>query len=196
MSDSANIQDEQSALQHLHVSDGLSTLIQDCVAWKRPSQRIFYETYAPAVYNVIRRYIFNEHTAQEILNDSFYKIFTRLEQYAAQGPIEAWMRRIAVNTITDYLRKQLRNEQRNTTEISEDDAYVDNEAMSNLSFAELAACLEKLPDLQRTVFNLAVFENLSHKDIGAALSISAGYSRWILNDARKSLKQIITRIMK
>ncbi len=195
LSDQTNISSVQGQSLPPHPpADGLSTLIQDCIAWKRPAQRIFYETYAPAIYNIIRRYVFDDATAQEILNDSFYKIFTRLEQYAGQGPIEAWMRRIAVNTITDYLRKHLRQKPAEVVEVLEDDAFVDNEAVSNLSFAELTGCLSQLTDIQRTVFNLAVFESLTHKEIGAALSITAGNSRWILNDARKQLKQIITRM--
>ena len=192
MLESGNIGGEESAPQHLHPADGLSKLIQDCIAWDRTAQRHFYEQYAPALYNIIRRYVFDEHTAQEILNDSFYKIFTRLGQYSGQGAIEAWMRRVAVNTITDYLRKHLKTKPTEIIEVAEDDALVDNEAVSNLSFVELLGCMKKLSGIQRAVFNLAVFESLTHKEIGGILNISAGNSRYILNDARKTLKQIIT----
>lgn len=175
--------------------DTLRVLIQDCIAWNRQAQRKFYEAYAPALYQVVKRYVFNDAAAQEILNDSFYKIFTRLEQYAWQGPIEAWMRRITVNTITDYLRKHIKNERAvEITEVAEEDAYVESSAVSNLSYAELIRCAEALAPMQRAVFNLHVLENLSHKEIAAMLSISAGNSRYILNDARKQLKQIITRM--
>jgi RNA polymerase sigma factor (sigma-70 family) len=174
-----------------HPQDELSKLIQDCISWNQPSQRIFYETYAPALYQVIKRSVFDDHTAQEILNDSFYKILTSLKQYAWQGPIEAWMRRITVNTVIDYLRKHLKRELHMRTELKDEAIYIDNEAISNLSFSELVTCLGKLTTLQRSVFNLFVFENLSHLEIGLALSISEGNSRWILNDARKKLKQII-----
>ena len=192
MSEKVNIHNEQFIPVDAHLPSLLDTLVRDCIAWKRPSQRIFYETYAPAIYNIIRRYIFQEDSAQEILNDTFYKIFTRLETYSAKGPIEAWMRRIAVNTITDFLRKLLRQEQPIKQEVTEADGYVENEAVNNLSFAELIGCLAKLTEIQRVVFNLAVFENLTHKEIGVALSISTGNSRWILKDARNSLKKIIT----
>lgn len=175
--------------------DELRILVKDCIARNRAAQRRMYELYAPGVYNVVRRYIFNEATAQELLNDTFLKIFTRLEQYSWQGPIEAWMRRIAVNTITDYLRVHIKHEQIEKTEVSEEDGYIDNDAVSNLSFKELVGYTYKLPDTHRAVFNLYVFESLIHKEIGQQLGISEGNSRWILNDARKKLKTIITSMM-
>src|SRR5688572_22705140 len=115
----------------------LRALIKDCIAWNRSSQRKLYEIYAPIAYNVIKRYVFKDEPAQEILNDSFYKIFTRLEQYNWQGPFEAWMRRIIVNTITDHIRKYVRYEQEATGEVHEEDVWLESSAVSNLSFKEL-----------------------------------------------------------
>jgi RNA polymerase sigma-70 factor (ECF subfamily) len=140
---------------------------------------------------VIKRYVFKDEPAQEILNDSFYKIFTRLEQYNWQGPFEAWMRRIIVNTITDHIRKYVRYEQDATGEVHEEDVWLESSAVSNMSFKELVSYTYQLPDLHRAVFNFNVFEQMSHKEIAQNLQISEGNSRWILNDARKRLKQII-----
>ena len=174
----------------------LRALIKHCIDWKRPAQRQLYETYAPIAYNVIRRYVFKVESAQEILNDSFYKIFTHLDQYSWQGPFEAWMRRIIVNTITDHIRKYIRYEQESAEEISEEDIWLESDAVSNISFKELVDYTFRLPDLHRAVFNLNVFEQLSHKEIAKSLNISVGNSRWILNDARKKLKQIILSYVK
>jgi RNA polymerase sigma-70 factor (ECF subfamily) len=178
------------------VSDKLRELIKDCIALDRSAQRIFYERYAPAVYNAIKRYVYQDEAAQEILNDSFYKIFTRLGQYSWQGPIEGWMRRIAINTLMDHRRKYLKHEKVNKAEVTEEDAYIDSNVVSNMSFKELVACTHKLPETHRMVFNLYVFEDMSHKEIGKNLEISEGNSRWILNDARKKLKEIILSSMK
>jgi RNA polymerase sigma-70 factor (ECF subfamily) len=175
-------------------ADALRALIKDCISWNRSSQRQLYETYAPIAYNVIRRYVYNEEAGREILNDSFYKIFTRLEQYNWQGPFEAWMRRIIVNTITDYIRRYVRYEQENKGEVHEEDVWIESDAVSNLSFKELIDYTYKLPDLHRAVFNLNIFEQMSHKEIAQHLQISEGNSRWILNDARKRLKQIILSV--
>lgn len=173
-------------------AEALRMLIQDCIAWKKPAQRKLYDTYAPAIYNTIKRYVFNDDSAQEILNDTWYKIFTSLGQFSWQGRLEAWMRRIAVNTITDHLRKYIRDEHQPIEEADEAFAFVENEAVSNLSFEELVNCTYQLPYTHRAVFNLYILDGLTHKEIGAMLDISDGNSRWILNDARKRLKQIIS----
>lgn len=147
--------------------------------------------YAPAAYGIIRRYMYNNDVAAgELLNDSFYKIFTKLEQYSFQGAFEGWMRRIIVNTVTDYLRKNIKNEQ-TFKEVQPEDGYVDGGSLENLSYKELLQVVQTLPEAQLTVFNLFVFENYSHKEIGSLLNINENNSRWYLNDARKRLKEKI-----
>jgi RNA polymerase sigma-70 factor (ECF subfamily) len=195
--DQTNIHDaDLSSSDNQSASGTLRELIEDCIAFERPAQRTFYEQYAPALYNVIKRYIYQDEQAQEILNDAFYKIFTRLGQYSWQGPIEAWMRKIAVNTLMDHRRKYLKHELLDKTEVSEEDAWVESNAVGDISFKELVGFTYELTEIQRMVFNLYVFENMSHKEIGKSLGISEGNSRYILNDARKKLKEIILAAMK
>ena len=176
-------------------AETLRKLVEDCIAGKGQEQRRFFERFAPGIFNVIKRYVYDTGTAQELLNDSFVKIFMRLRQYSWQGPIEAWMRRIAINTITDHLRRYLKEVKAGKIDFEDIrvDAYVDNEAVSNLSFKELMKYVHKLSPMQRMIFNLHVFESLTHGEISTLLSISEGNSRWILNDARKTLKQQILK---
>jgi len=61
---------------------------------------------------------------------------------------------------------------------------------------ELLNIIETIPNTQRLVFNLFVFENYSHRDIARLLEISENNSRWYLNDARKRLKEKVNLIMK
>ena len=172
----------------VHESD-LYILIKDCIAQSRSAQKKLYDIYAPAAYAVIRRYMYNnEHAAHEILNDSFYKIFTKLAQYSHQGAFEGWIRKIVVNTVTDYLRKNLKDSQMHK-EVQPEDGYVDCSSVENLSYKELLQLVQELPEMQLTVFNLFVFENYSHKEIGTLININENNSRWYLNDARRRLKE-------
>ena len=52
-------------------------------------------------------------------------------------------------------------------------------------------CIRDRPDAQRSVFNLFVFDDCSHKEIGELLGITENNSRWHLNDARRRLKEKI-----
>ena len=169
----------------------LSILIRDCIAESRSAQKKLYDLYAPAAYGVIRRYMYNdEFAAQEVLNDSFYKVLTKLSQYSFQGSFDGWVRRIVVNTLTDHLRKNIKDGQP-VKEVQDEDAYINSESVTNLSHKELLNIIQTIPDAQRTVFNLYVFENYSHKEIATILNIRENNSRWYLNDARKRLKEKI-----
>jgi RNA polymerase sigma-70 factor, ECF subfamily len=188
---------------HLPVSDRnisgsseLSVLIRECIAESRSAQKRLYDLYAPAAYGVIKRYLYYDDTvAEEILNDSFYKILTRLHQYNFEGSFEGWIRRIVVNSLTDHLRKNIKGRLLNK-EIQPEDAYINSESVEKLSHKELLQLVQGLPDVQRVVFNLFVLENYSHREIASMLNINENNSRWHLNDARRRLKEKIKFIMK
>lgn len=172
----------------------LSMLIRDCIAEKRSAQKKLYDLYAPPAYGVIKRYLYKDDTsAEEILNDAFYKVLTKLDQYSFNGAFEGWIRRIVVNTLTDHLRKKI-NEAPGHKEIQAEDAQVGSESIEKISHKELLNIIQTLPDTQRAVFNLYVFEDYPHKDIAALLNINENNSRWYLNDARKRLKEKINFI--
>jgi RNA polymerase sigma-70 factor (ECF subfamily) len=121
-------------------------------------------------------------------------VLTKLDQYTFQGSFEGWIRRIVVNTITDHLRKNLKSPLPNK-ELDAVDGHVNSESVEKLSHKELLGLIQTLPDVQRMVFNLYVFENYQHKEIAQMLNIKENNSRWYLNDARKRLKEKITFIM-
>lgn len=174
----------------------LHMLIKECIAQSRTAQKKLYELYSPAAYGVVKRYLYNdEDAAKEVLNDAFFKIFTKLDQYSFQGAFEGWIRRIVVNTVTDHLRRNMANDH-TMKEVQPEDGQVDSTPVGNLSYKELLEVVNTLPEAQLGVFNLFVFENYSHKEIGALLGITENNSRWYLNDARKRLKEKINLLMK
>ena len=174
----------------------LSMLISDCIAQVPAAQKKLYDKYAPTAYGIIKRYLHHDDsTAQEILNDSFYKILTRLNQYTFQGAFEGWIRRIVVNTVTDHLRKNIKGGFQHK-EVEDHDARVNSESVEMIAHKELLDIIQSIPDAQRTVFNLYVFEDYSHKEIAQILNLTESNSRWYLNDARKRLKDKINLMQK
>lgn len=169
----------------------LPRLIQDCIAGKPAAQKQLYDRYAPMVYGIIRRYISQDAAAKEILNDSFYKILTRLDSYGFKGAFEGWMRTIAVYTITDHVRKNLKHEKALQPLPEYFDVGAPQDITAHLSYKQLLLLIHELPDTQRAVFNLHVLESYAHKEIAAMLDISEINSRWHLNDARRRLKEKI-----
>ena len=174
----------------LSPQDELNMLIRDCIAKSRSAQKRLYDLYAPEAYGIIKRLIYNNDSlADEILNEAFFKIFRDLEKYAFQGAFEGWIRRIVINTTADHLRKKIKAEP--LREVQPEDAYINNESVENISHKEILKIIATLPDTQRNVFNLFVFEDCSHKEISEILNISQNNCRWYLNDARRRLKEKI-----
>ena len=182
--------------QGLSSHDELRILIKDCIALSRASQKKLYEKYSPAAYGIIRKYVpNNEAIAKEILNDAFFKVFRDLHQYSFQGAFEGWIRRIVVHAVSDHMRRNVKAE-RTVREVTSEDAWINSEPVENLSHKELLQIIETLPDAQRSVFNLFVFENYSHKEIAEMLNMQQNNCRWHLNDARRRLKEKINALIK
>lgn len=174
--------------------EGLMLLIASCRNNDRGAQRRLYDMYAPLIFGIIRRYTNDDQAAQEIHSDAFYRIFTKLDQYRFEGAFEGWMRRIAVNAIADHFRRQPPSSapiQEDTTEIM---VHADMDGLGKLAYQELLKMVHELPLVQRTVFNLFIFEQYSHKEIGNLLGITENNSRWHINDARRRLKEKIKSI--
>jgi RNA polymerase sigma factor (sigma-70 family) len=173
----------------------LCSLIAPCIAGNRKAQKELYDRFAPVLYPRIRRYIADLSLAQEILNDSFYKILTNLNSFSASGSFEGWMHRITINTITDHLRKKIRYDKMTVTDPEGHEIPVPETAVGKLAYKELLGVVHSLPEVQRAVFNLFVFDNYSHKEIATQLNITENNSRWHLNDARRRLKEKLDTLM-
>lgn len=172
----------------------LRQLIAACQRNERAAQHKLYELYGPFVFNIVRRYTASPDIVREIQSEAFYRILTRLEQYRFEGSFEGWMRRVTAHVIADYFRRNARH----TVPLEEDTleypAYAETDGLEKLAYRELLEMVHTLPVTQRTVFNLFVFEQYSHKEIAAALAITENNSRWQMNDARRRLKEKIKSV--
>jgi len=96
-------------------------------------------------------------------------------------------------TAIDHCRKGYFKNSQVTSELIDIDTKVYNEAISNLEVEEILSLLPQLPDSSRTVFNLFVFEELSHQEIADKLNIAVGTSKWHVSQARTLLLDLIKK---
>ncbi len=158
----------------------------------RVAQKKLYEALAPMLYSVCLRYVQDKVEAQDLLQDTFVKIFHHLGTYKKEGPLEAWARRIAVNEALSFFRKKKKVEY-SLDFSSESNVWQDSgvNAFEQLSNEDLLKMIGKLPDGKKLVFNLYVIEGYSHKEIGELLSISEGTSKSQLSKAKEMLVELI-----
>lgn len=145
---------------------------------------------------ICSRYARRREDAEQWAHDSFLKIFMNLAHYRNLGSFEGWMKRIVVRTCIDHIRaaQTLKNEVESHTlyndlEFSGQQPYTSNEVLKKISAESVAAFISTLPDKQRAVFNLHVFEGYPHREIAVLMSISENHCYWLLHEARKNLKK-------
>lgn len=168
----------------------LAQHIEKCRKKDPLSQKAVYLHFYNYAMTICFRYTQNKEEAQEILNDGFFKVFSKLEKYEAQGAFKFWLKRILVNTAIDHFRKH-KNAPMVVELMNTDAPSVEAEVVGSLHAAELMNLVKKLPNSYRLAFNLHVIEGYSHPEIAAMLGISEGASKSNLAKARKRLKSYI-----
>ncbi|PSR13111.1 MAG: RNA polymerase subunit sigma-70 [Bacteroidetes bacterium] len=165
-------------------------LITGCQHADPLAQRALYECYAPTMLGVCRRYLSRTEDAEDVLVESFCKVFEHLDQYSGNGSFEGWIRRIVVNESLMFLRKK--HALRNAYEIQEHfDLRSDENIVAELAAQDILFLLDQLPNGYRTVFNLYVVEGYKHREIADLLEISINTSKSQLILAKKRLQQLL-----
>ena len=164
-------------------------------ACRRGESAAQYQLYKKLSYNlmgVCLRYCPNRAEAEDALQNTFVKIFTRLDQYRGQGPFEGWARRIAVTTSLHAVeRYRLRHPGPGgdvLDELADDLPSAEPSAVDQLAADDLLALLATLPPGYRAVLNLYAVEGYSHQEIGELLGIAEGTSKSQLARARRLLE--------
>ena len=170
-------------------------LIEQCRKGNRSAQLALYKQFATRLYNVCLRIIGNPQDAEEAMQDSFLKAFTRLEQYQAGTSSEAWPQQIAVRTAIDYVRRQLPEGEDLTDDYAElaDEDTPDEEELQ-CSVAQVKAACQQLPAGYRVVLSLYLFEGYDMEEIASILNIRpASVRSQYLRGKRKLLEQLTKR---
>lgn len=177
----------QSMRQDETVSDDLR-LASLCAKGDRTAQKRLYDRLAPKMFAVCLRYMGDRDSAEDILQDGFVTLFSKIDSYSGEGSFEGWARKIFVNTALMSLRKNDILKQSEDIEAAWGLSAPDASALQRVSYRELLQLVAKLPPGFRTVFNMYVIEGYSHKEIGEALGISENTSRSQLMRARTVLQ--------
>ncbi len=155
------------------------------------AQKAIYDLLAAKMFAVCLRYMGDRDSAEDILQDGFVTLFSKIDSFTGAGSFEGWARRIFVNTALMSLRKKdaLKNSEdvQSAWGISSDSPT----AIEEIGYDELMKMIAALPPGFRTVFNMYVIEGYSHKEIAEALGISETTSRSQLQRARTLLQSKI-----
>ncbi len=167
-------------------------LVEGCVEGNRLAQKALYDKYSSKMFAICLRYAPDYHTAEDLLQEGFVKIYYNIYKYNGTGSFEGWMKRVFINHAIEQLRKADKLTTSEETIIAPEllDA---SSAINKLNMDDLLRLVQSLPTGYRTVFNLYVIEGFSHKEIADMLNIIEGTSKSQLARAKMMLQKMINR---
>jgi RNA polymerase sigma factor (sigma-70 family) len=177
----------------------LKKIIEGCLQNDRRSQEAIFKLFYGKMMVVCMRYTNDKDTAQEVLQEGFVKVFEKLGAFDYKGSFEGWVRRIVANTAIDFIRRSKKNpiltDNDNDFKIGGENPMEEKETIELGEIkAEMAMeAIQKLSPAYRTVFNLYVLEEYSHKEIAEMLGISEGTSKSNLAKAKMNLQKILNQ---
>ena len=165
-------------------------LAERCRQGDNLARKELYERYAGRMLSVCFRYTGDRGTAEDLLHDGFLKLFDSFDKFTwrGTGSLRAWMERVMVNTALQYLRRNdVINQAETLDNVPEIYEEPDVSAVETIPQKVLMQFISELPVGYRTVFNLYIFEEKSHKEIARLLDINEKSSASQLARAKAAL---------
>ncbi len=153
-------------------------LLDACQKGVRSAQYQLYERYSGKLYALSLRYIKDKDEAKDVLQNAFIKIFENLDKFRQDCPLEAWMKRIVVNTALRSIQNQKNHMDLEQAEFGTNGVeYAENLGLQDMNHEQLMGLIDALPDGCRTIFNLYAIEGYKHQEIAEMLQINEGTSK-------------------
>ncbi len=145
------------------------------------------------MYSVCLRMVKNEADAEDLLQNSFIDVFTKLDTFRYQSSIGAWIKRIVVNNSINFLkRNRVYFENLETQYLEPANTHQDDEVPETALSVELVKrAMMQLPDGYRVVFSLYLLEGYDHKEIAKILGITEATSKSQYSRAKKKMRELL-----
>ena len=157
----------------------------------------FYQMYIEELSSVCYRYVPSRNDAKDVLQNSFVKIFTKMQtlEYRDKQSFEGFLVKVVVNEALCFLRERKRLLFVKLDEALTEETDEEEPKPEHITADELHQLIRELPDGYRTVVNLFAFENYSHKQIAEILGITESTSASQLYYAKRLLAKKIKALM-
>ena len=149
--------------------------------------------YKKRLYWHIRKIIISHEDTDDVLQDTFIKIYKNIASFKGNSKLYSWMYRIATNEALSFLKRNSKHQQHRLNEVANDFAI--NNLTSDIYFEgndiqlKLQQAIATLPQKQRLVFNMWYFDNIKYKDISDILETSEGALKASYHIAVKKIEQ-------
>lgn len=168
--------------------------IAGCLRNDNKSKEMIYKSFYGYLMGITLRYVGDLNDAEELVNDSFIKVFKWIRQFnaplpedEAQKAFRGWIAKIGTRTAIDFLRsKRILSSIEDIVE--EQHPLIELTAISKLNVQDIMRLLNALPEMHRLVFNMHEIEGFSHEEISEILAIPENSCRVFLTRAKHKLR--------
>ena len=180
-----------------------TTLIAEFISGNSNSFSILLERYQKRIYGFIFSKVHDPDLADDIFQDTFIKVVKnlRLGKYNDEGRFLSWVSRIAHNLIMDHYRKIKRLPKHESKieyfdvldRLVEQNSSIEESMIETQIHADLSLLIEELPDSQKEVLRMRLFQDMSFKEIGdqtgVSINTALGRMRYAVINLRKMIEE-------
>ncbi|NNC69580.1 MAG: RNA polymerase sigma factor [Flavobacteriaceae bacterium] len=151
--------------------------------------------YKERLYWHIRKIVISHDDADDVLQNTFIKVYRNIDKFNAESKLFSWMYRIATNESITFINKRAKSQNVDISELQyklaeslEADVYYDGDEMQ----LKLQKAVAQLPQKQQLVFNMKYFDDMKYQDISDVLETSVGALKASYHHAVKKIEHILT----
>jgi RNA polymerase sigma factor (sigma-70 family) len=156
---------------------------------------LLVDAYQERLYWHIRRIVLNHDDADDVVQNTFVKIFQNIHGFKGESQLYSWMYRIATNEALNFIKSHAKQSAISTqdylmvkAEQLQSDVYFDGGELE----LQLQKALAQLPEKQRLVFQMKYFDDLKYEDISRILGTSVGALKANYHHAVAKIKDFLT----
>ncbi|MCB0685436.1 MAG: sigma-70 family RNA polymerase sigma factor [Saprospiraceae bacterium] len=184
---------KSTSKKHLTTVTQQDELVAKCLQGDRRAHFEVYQTYSKAMFNICQRMMGSREAAEDVLQNAFIDVFTKIQSYRGDATLGAWIKRIVINSCLNELKKkriQFVSTENELADIEYDD-YAEDFDLEDI--ARIKNAIQVLPEGYKIVFTLYPLEGYDHGEIAEILNISEGASKSQYSRAKQKLHQILTQ---
>jgi len=158
---------------------------------REASYRLLVSTHKQRLYWHIRKIVLNHENADDVLQNTFIKVFRHIDGFNGESKLYTWMFRIATNESISFLNKEAKHLKMDMVTLQEQrvnnlkaDIYFDGDEIQ----LKLQKAIISLPQKQQLVFNMKYFDDLKYEEISEILDTSVGALKASFHHARKKIE--------
>ena len=183
-------------MQHELIQD--STLVSNYIKGDESALEILINRHKQKIYSFIYSKVYDRDVAEDIFQDTFIKVIRTLKKgaYNEEGKFLPWVMRISHNLVIDFFRKSNRMPKFDNTDefnifsvLSDNSLNAENSIIKEQVETDVRRLVEELPQDQKEVLLMRIYEDLSFKEIsdktGVSINTALGRMRYALINLRK-----------